>query len=205
MVSTLRHAFDQAGSVDSVPLNPRYSYLRVIFDGQPVILALGYTDPTPDGVIQVWYGADRQVLRLQNGRLLGLVGLPLEWRSVSLPTFPAWSELANTNQPLQWTRIRDVMPGYRMGIRDALVLRRIDPPAKNELRKLDAAALTWFEESFDLAAPETAANEILPPARYAVDMTDGTGKVVYAEQCLSPNQCLSWQQWSASDQAAANE
>lgn len=197
VVRTLSGAFSGAGDIDNVSLNPRYSYLWVVFDGHPLILALGYIEPANDGDIQVWYGADHQVLRLKNGRLFGVVGMVVEWRSVTLPTLPSWSELVYRDQPFEWTRTRDVMPGYRLGVQDMLVLRRIAPPTKSELRKRDTAALIWFEESL------SGAVEKLPPARYAVDASDGENKIVYAEQCLSPDVCLSWQKWSAADQSVA--
>jgi hypothetical protein len=123
----------------------------------------------------------------------------VEWRGVTLPTLPSWSELVHRDQPYAWTRTRDVMPGYRSGVQDALILRRIAPPDNSALRKRDAAALIWFEESLDSSISNTA--ERLPLARYAVDVVDGESKVVYAEQCLSPAVCLSWQRWSAADQS----
>ena len=55
-------------------LNQRFAYLRVTA-GKPVaFMALGYVDPHPNGPVEVWYSADREVIRLQNGRLVGTAG-----------------------------------------------------------------------------------------------------------------------------------
>lgn len=191
-ILTLRQAGERAGSIDGVPLDLNYRYLRFALNGHPVIIALGYVEADSRGSMEVWYGADRQMLRLQNGRLLAIVGFPVEWRSVSVPPLPSWSELAQTDRPVKWTRIRDVMPGYRYGVRDELVLRRIDAPSKSELKGLEPGKLTWFEEQSESSVPP---HETLPPARYAVDLHDGQENVVYAEQCLAPDICLSWQRW----------
>ena len=167
-------------------------------------------DPHPQGAIQVWYSAEREVLRFQNGRLVGATGLTTEWRTVSLPELPAWQALARAEAPVRWVRTRDVMPGYRYGVRDALALRVTPAPSRSALQGLDPQALTWFEERFESApGPDLT----LPPARYAVQIQkphhpgaqgappllgeEGTGVVVYGEQCVAPQTCFTWQRWPA--------
>jgi len=169
-------------------LDPRFRYLRVTTQGGSAgFLALGYVDDTPRGQLEVWYSAQLQVLRLKDGRLAGATGVATEWHDVSLPPLPSWRELGRAPAPYRWSRTRDVMPGYRYGVRDTLEIRRIDPPSRSQLAGMDALQLTWFEET----------SETLPPARYAVQIDEGSGTVVYAEQCLAPELCLSWQRWKA--------
>lgn len=177
-------------SDDSSGLNPNYRYLRVVVDGHVVFWALGNTDRDANGPIEVWYSAERAVFRFQNGRLVGSVGLPVEWRNVVLPQLPAWSELSRMGHSFSWERVRDVMPDYRFGIHDKLGLRAIPVPDHSEIRDLNPATLTWFEET------SVSANSNLPAARYAVDLREGGGSVVYGEQCLSADFCFSWQRWS---------
>ena len=180
--------------VDDAKLNPNLRYLRVTISGRVVLLALGYLDAHPQGTIEVWYSAEREAVRLQNGRVVGAVGLTTEWRNVVLPELPAWPKLAGSVEPFQWSRTRDVMPGYRYGLRDTLSLNAIPPLEKSALRGLDPKDLTWFEERFaDGGLSRTA----LPVARYAVDLAGGQGIVVYGEQCLSPQTCFTWQRWPA--------
>ena len=103
-------------------------------------------------------------------------------------------------------RVRDVMPGYRSGVRDELRLRVIPAPARTALQRLDPQALTWFEETVQPPPGVRFAGlgaDTLPPAKYAVDLSHGKATVVYSEQCLSPDFCFTWQRWSAAMQQAA--
>ncbi|MHB1620410.1 MAG: YjbF family lipoprotein [Sulfuricella sp.] len=195
-MQTLQQVVKQDGNIAHAHFNPNFRYLRVVVDGRVVFLALGNEDIDSRGPIEVWYSAEREVLRLQNGRLVGAVGLPTEWRHVSLPErLPSWAALAHAGQAVRWTRTRDVMPGYRFGISDALVLRKISPPNKSELRDVDPQSLTWFEEQTD--TEHSTVSMALPPARYAVDLREGKGTAVYGEQCLAPDLCFTWQRWPA--------
>ena len=184
-------------------LNPNFRYLRITIAGQATLVILGFVDRDPQGPIDVWLSADREVLRIQNGRLIGAVGLTTEWRSVTLPKLPSWSEIARTREPFLWTRVRDVMPGYQFGLRDTLVTRVISTPPRSALQGIDARSLTWFEEQTEpkqsgglLAALGSGQpTAMLPPARYAVDLHAPQETVVYAEQCLSQSFCFTWQRW----------
>lgn len=189
VVQTVRDAFgSNRAAADAFKLDPRYRYLRVTHQGGVAILILGGVDKDARGVIQTWYAADAAVLKLQNGRLVGNTGLSPEWRSVTLPELPAWSTLAAEQKPVQWERMRDVMPGYRFGIRDQLVLSVIPTPSATGLVRIDAEKLVWFEERM-----EASTDEKLPPARYAVQ----GDTVVYGEQCVSAGNCIKWQRWPA--------
>ena len=212
MLQTLKLVASSRNSSASANLNPNFRYLRVTIAGRVALLALGNEDIDTSGLVEVWYSAEREVLRLRNGRLVGAVGLTTEWRNVVMPELPSWSALARGNQPYRWTRVRDVMPGYHFGLRDALSLRVISQPRRSELQGLDPQSLTWFEELVD--AKQFAGNslgasltrgEILPAARYAVDIRGGKEIVVYAEQCLSGDLCFSWQRWPADAQSTAGK
>ena len=205
VVGTLRSAMQGEPGPDPARLNPNFRYLRVTVEGRVAFLALGYVDSHPHGPVEVWYSAKREALRLQGGRLVGATGLTTEWRSVELPELPSWSAIARAGEPVQWERVRDVMPGYRFGVRDALVLRAIAPPGKSALQGLDPKSLAWFEERFrDESRPGLLAAlgavapdaQVLPPARYAVELREGRETVVYGEQCVSADLCFTWQRWA---------
>jgi len=202
IVQTLQNIWADTPDVSKGSLNPNFRYLRVVVDGRISLLVLGYTDSHPRGPIEVWYSAERQVIRLQNGRLIGASGTTTEWNSVSLPILPAWSAIATLKAPVRWVRSRDVMPGYRFGIKDELITRAVPPPRQNNLTGIDPRELIWFEEKYDLPATSTSytsrnASEPLPVAKYAVALSNGPGTVIYAEQCLSKSLCFSWQRWPA--------
>ena len=203
-VQTLREAVIGPRDAAEAQLNPAFRYLRVTVDGRVTFLALGSVDQHPHGPVEVWVSGQREVLRLQNGRLAGASGVTTEWRAVTLPELPSWTAIARAAQPLQWVRVRDVMPGYRFGVRDELVLSAISPPQKSALQRVDAQSLSWFEERFRSGrvagrwtrlVGSTPADAALPPARYAVDLRNGDGVVVYGEQCLAPELCFTWQRW----------
>lgn len=204
ILQTLPYAYGRNPDVDNARLNPNFRYLRVTIGGRAVLLAQGNLDSHAQGPVEVWYSAEREVLRLQNGRLVGAVGLTTEWRDVSLSELPSWSAAARTDQTLRWIRTRDVMPGYRFGVRDVLSLRVVAEPTQSALKGLDSQRLTWFEERF-VSEPATGVSTIfgksstadipLPPARYAVDLQGGRETVVYGEQCLAPDLCFTWQRW----------
>lgn len=204
ILQTLPYAYGRSPGVDNARLNPNFRYLRLTIGGRVVLLALGDVDSHPRGPIEVWYSAEREVLRLQNGRLAGAVGLTTEWRNVALPELPPWSVAARADRAFRWTRTRDVMPGYRFGVNDVLSLRVVEAPQRSALQGLDAQRLTWFEERIEsgrvaglsaVFGDGTGAEAVLPPARYAVDLQGGQETVVYGEQCLAPELCFTWQRW----------
>ena len=193
-MQTLQVAFRRDAGVDNAKLNPDFRYLRVTIAGRTALLVLGYEEKDPRGPIEVWYSAEREVLKMQQGRIIGALGTTTEWRNVRLPELPAWSALARESAPRRWVRTRDVMPGYRYGLREALLVGPAPTPERSALRDLDARSLAWFEERLETPIPgETA----LPPARYAVRIAGGKETVVYGEQCLAPELCFTWQRWPA--------
>lgn len=211
ILQTLPYAYGRNPGVDNARLNPNFRYLRITIGGRVVLLALGNVDSDPRGPIEVWYSAEREVLRLQNGRLIGAVGLTTEWRNVTLHELPSWSAAAHAGRALRWTRTRDVMPGYQFGVKDELSLRVIQAPRRSALQGMDPQRLTWFEESVEsgtavglLAALGNGfgADGVLPPARYAVDLRGGRKAVIYGEQCLAADLCFTWQRWPVQAQSA---
>jgi hypothetical protein len=154
------------------------------------------------GPVEVYYGSSGEVLRLRDGRLMGVLGLVTEWRQVADPA-PAWADVVKLREPAAFVRTRDVMPGYRSGVQDELVLRPVAAPERSALRNVDPKSLEWFEESVrnrGRTRIPAAASETLPPARYALDLAGAKPTVVYSEQCLAPDLCFTWQRWSVAIQ-----
>lgn len=174
----------QAGGV---ALNKAYRYLRVQTGKRVVYFALGYLDPHPEGTIEVWYSGEREVLRLQNGRVVGVTGTPTEWLSVTLKGQPAWS--GNPDGAV-YERVRDVSPGYRFGLRETLRILSVPPPRGVNLVGMPVEDLTWFQES-------AAGADDLLPSLYGVRQEQGTPRVVYSEICLNRDLCFSWQRWQS--------
>ncbi|QGZ60693.1 YjbF family lipoprotein [Paraburkholderia acidisoli] len=184
------HSTRSSNNLDSTRLDPKFTYLRITVHGRSTLMVLGYTDPDPHGPIEVWYSAGSEVLRLQNGRVVGSAGLPMNWSSVRYSAVPAWREIT---APVTLERTRDVMPNYDFGVQDVLTLAPIKPPSSSDLADLPADKLAWFAES----SRTSSARDALPPARYAVEQLNGQSVAVYGEQCFAKSFCLSWQRWPA--------
>lgn len=182
-------------ALSSVKLNPAYQYLRVQVVGQPAaLLVLGYVDAHPDGNIEVWYSANHEVIKTQNGRIVATAGLATDWVAVRFPVAPPpWSD-----QPPPDTTIfrwRDEMPGYRFNLAEQLVQSRLTEglPAirlPSSLPATVAARFVWVRE-----AQVGATSILLPPAWYALERVDGHFQVAYSYQCLSQALCLNLQRW----------
>ena len=170
-------------------LNPNYRYLHVTLgSAKPALLVLGYVDAHPQGDIEVWYSAQGEVLRLQNGRLVGAAGLPVEWRRVAYPqTPPDWQSVLP--EGARFSTVRDEQPGYRLGLVEQVVLTPL-PGTPLVLPNQTYATAAWFQESY------TGANgQIRPAAWFAFGNYGGQKTIVYSRQCLSASLCLNLQRW----------
>lgn len=204
-VESLQEVVRTRRPVEPAKLDPNFEYLRVTRGSQVGLMWRGAVEPSPEGPVEVYYSGSGEVLRLRAGRLVGVWGVATEWRQVT-DFAPAWALVVKAREPVAFARVRDVMPGYRSGVRDELALRRVTAPERTTLRGVDPNALAWFEETMQARSafrlPGTV-SEILPPALYAVDVAGEHPVVVYSEQCLAPDFCFTWQRWSAAVQQAA--
>jgi hypothetical protein len=175
-------------NVDAIKLNPALRYLRVTVRGRVALLVLGYVEPHPEGEIDTWYSVEGEVLRLQNGRIVGTAGLETDWRAVRNVSLPAWKDMVG-RPALVYSRERDEMPGYRFGIAENVTLYSVPAPSNSRLAVLPADGLRWYEETV-LGQPDGLAS-----ARFALHA--GEPRVVYGEQCLSQKLCIAWQTWPA--------
>lgn len=175
--------------ISDAKLNPNYRYLHVTLTGaKPALLVLGYLDAHPQGVIEVWYSAQGEILRLQNGRLVGTTGLPLDWRRVDYPQPPpAWQSVPAAGA--RFTRVRDEQPGYRLGLMEQVFLTPLQKPPL-ALPDDSLASAAWFQESYTEANGATR-----PDAWFALGNDGGQKAIVYSRQCLSSSACLTLQRW----------
>ena len=200
VVQSMRELLPQSGRGEAAKLDPKFEYLRVTRDKRVALLWRGSVERAEPYPVDVFYSGQGEVVRVQNGRIAGAVGLTTEWRRVEIRS-PSWSAIAKAPESARVVRTRDVMPGYVAGLREELALRSIAAPARTTLTGIDPQTLAWFEERVASAPPPGMPT--LPPSRYAVDLAQAGGVVVYAEQCLAVDLCFSWQRWSAAMQQAA--
>ena len=195
---------EQLGAANGADLllktNPLYRYLRIDVVGRPAaLLVLGYVDAHPQGDIEVWYSSSREVIKTQNGRIVSTSGLELDWRRVQFSVVPpAWD--AVPSQSVNYTRLRDEMPGHHAAISDQLEVKPwtglppINLPATLPIEA--ARNYRWFRE-----ATLSSSAQSLPPAWFAWGLRGGQPTVVYSEQCLSVSFCLILQPWPVQESA----
>ncbi|WP_309373981.1 YjbF family lipoprotein [Rhodoferax sp.] len=180
-------------AIASSTLNPSFHYLRVNVPGvSPALLVLGYVDHDAQGDIEVWYSAKHEVIKTQNGRIVGTSGLEVDWQSVRFTTAPpTWDGLRQASYT--FTRVRDEMPGYRYDLADQLTSSRVDGVPSivlpTSLPSDVAKSYEWVRESSSSAQPG------LPDSWYALEKVDGKYRVAYSYQCLSKQLCLNLQRW----------
>lgn len=168
-------------------VNPAYRYLRVKVDDRVAFFVLGYLDPHPEGMTEVWFSAQKEVLRLRQGRIMGVTGTATEWLNVAYQRVPAWSKgMSGT----AYERVRDVAPGYRYGISEILQLQPVMAPENSSLLGIAPESLSWYMES-------ALGSRTLKPTLYALRKDENDPLVVYSETCLATDLCFSWQRWPA--------
>ncbi|NQW93178.1 MAG: YjbF family lipoprotein [Polaromonas sp.] len=191
---------NSADSTLTAKLNPALRYLRVQAQGQTsALLVLGYVDPDPQGDIEVWYSSAREVIKLQNGRIVSTTGLETNWRAVRFSVAPpAWSDAAEVGGT--YMRLRDQMPGHRYALSDRLQLKplagvpNVQLPAS--LPHEQAITYRWFSET-----ALNAGNASLPTSLFAWAAYRGQPTVVYSQQCLSATFCLTLQLWPVQEKS----
>lgn len=205
---TMTVAFsDPSKSIEAQTLKPELSYLRVSVNGQPALMVLGYLDPHPNGPIEVWYSASKEVIRIQNQRLLGTQGLRINWIDTELVNAPTFTEVLerlstparNRQRSLRYTRMRTSMPEYAVNVRDTIMVQIREtpaplPPSLKAWQTIQPSALTWVSETTQVTIADSQARATPLEAIYAVDRTQ-PARVLYAKQCIAPNYCVEWQPW----------
>ncbi len=183
-----------ASDIAQTKLSPDYRYLRVEVAGaNAALLVLGYLDADAQGDVETWYSSRGEVIKLQNGRIVGTAGLATDWRHVTYPVAPpAWPAVPSNG--LQFTRVRDESPGYRNAIAQTIQLKPWvgvpSVPLASTLPTDVARSYDWYQE-VQTGSPK----QTLPPSWFAVDLYHGQRMVVYSEQCLSVTLCLKLQRW----------
>ena len=190
---TLKHAFKSLYQSKNYQLDPNLSYLRVTNGDHVAFLALGYIDEENENkpsAVEVWYSAEKEVLRLKNGRLVGLTGTEIELRNTFFFDLPVWKDIED---PQTFTLVQDQMPGSWYKKSTKLTISRIAKPGNVKLLNVSKEDLIWFEEKV------VGGDNSMSPSKYGVRIDQGKYIPIYGEQCLAKDFCLTWQKWAASD------
>lgn len=191
--------------IDETPLNPNLRYLKVDANGQPALLVLGYQDVKKVDTQDVWYSAFKEVFEIRGGRLANTEGLETNWTEVQLLNAPVLTEglLDSTdnekrrNPKFRFSRVRSVMPGYHMNIRETVVMEALNE-APNDIPKAlkdpeNNLNIRWIQET--VLVPPNNQNPSIKPLRaiYAIDIS--TKEVIFGKQYLTPEYYVSWLNW----------
>jgi len=191
--------------IDQTVLNPRYRYLKVDVNNLPALLVLGYEETLPNGAVNTWYSAYKEVVQIQNGRLVNTQGLEINWTDVSMSNaLPLVSVamlspdmLSKKNSALRYQRIRTVMPGYRANIEEIVqiqLLEDVPSEAPKILRQgNEAQSIRWVQET--VVMQTNVRTPYLDPVRAIYAINTKTSQVIYGRQCLAAQFCVSWLQW----------
>lgn len=187
---SLFYALDPDRRVRTARLDPQFEYLRVVVDGRLALLARGVIDQREGRNLEVFFSADREVLKLSSGRLEEFSN-GRRHILVQPPgaDYPPWNLDASTDYSVEI----DVRPNYRFSIQQRRVLRPLlQPPKKTKLKDIDPASLKWFEE---LPLDHSTAHR---RSLFGVRFEAGAPQVVYSEQCIASDLCLTIQRWRSS-------
>jgi hypothetical protein len=162
-------------------LQPGFEYLWVSVDGRASVMALGLRETRGMAVHEHWYTGQGEMLYLVNGRVQQALGFTHEVRHQTGQA-PAWSELGQSLNAVQWTRQLDLMPGYRMGVQEYVASSSVAEPSR--LPEGVPAHARWYADTVN----GKYANGLA--WRYEQRFAVANDQVVYSEQCLAATLCL---------------
>ena len=160
---------------------PGVAYLHITVNGRQAWMALGERTQDTQGVHTYWYSGQGEMLHLRNGRLVEALGLTHELRG-QRGVAPSWDAVAQSPQGVQWQHQRDWMPGYRYGVWANISSQTTVPTPQQE--QLVGPGAQWFVDRVHTQMAQAQAWHYLE--RFAVR----DQQVVYSEQCLAPQLCL---------------
>jgi hypothetical protein len=172
--------------VSQALLVPEFAYLRIVVNGRLAFLARGAIDRRGTQPLEVFFSADRETLKLLDGRIV-------EYSSsgrhiiVESETPPApW-----TVESRSFALFRESRPEYVVSTH--IVSRRliVEPPKPSNLIGIAPASLTWFEEITEQSGFGNARSI------YAIRRGTNGAEVVYSEQCIAPDLCFTVQLWDS--------
>jgi len=171
-------------------MDPNLQYLEAHTVGAQAMMVLGYVvTPQQQPSVQTWYDSQRELLRTQNGFMVGLTGVKnyisntqYTWaepnqQGVQLPTGKTYSQpdqqIFNKTVALQFAPI----PQAQVNTKNSVLRKRLVEATKNEKQ-----TLLWFQE-----IPQ--ADSDIP---YSLHAFTSTGSPVYGSQCLTSATCIEW-------------
>jgi hypothetical protein len=169
--------------VRQAKLEPGYRYLLVEQQGREALLVWIGNESSALGETSVWLSADGVVVRLVEGRLVGVAEPNRNWRLTSETPLSQQSSS-------QLKQTSDEQPGFHMGLVRTVTTLPL-PVTARPMPWVDGEQnLNWLEE-IDVTTGQRL-------ALYAVNERKQT---IAGQRCLGAEWCLRWQTWPATKTA----
>lgn len=169
---------------------PGLQYLEAHTVGAQAMMVLGYVaTPPQQPPVHTWYDSQRELLRLQNGFMVGLTGVKnyisnteYTWaapnqQGVQLPTSKTYSQpdqqVFNQTVTLSFQAVLE----SSVNTKNSVLRKRLIEAARQSEQPL-----LWYQE-----VPQP--NSQLP---YSLHAFTSDGNPVYGSQCLTPSVCIEW-------------
>jgi hypothetical protein len=169
--------------VRKTALQPDYRYLLVETDGQEALMVWIGNEPHRLGQASVWVSSDGVIIRLVNGKLVGVSEPRRHWQLISesiVTSPPPGSSITRL------TQTSDAQPGYRMG-----VMRTVD----QKVLPAGEQAMAWVDHSLALRWQEEVDSNT--GERTALYGLNSSNQITAGHRCMTAQWCLRWQTWPA--------
>lgn len=181
VTDTAGHFLRSNKNAEKMAYLPGFEYLEVEWQGRKAAMALGYRENKGSQVSEYWYSGQGEMLKLLNGRIVQVLGMTQEVRSLSTNT-PSWADLLSHRLPVVWSQTKDTMPGYRYGLQEFVISQQVIPTrvetalvnttdgwVLEEIKSKEESGKTWiYQQKFALA----------------------NDRVIYSEQCVARDMCF---------------
>lgn len=184
-LQTMQEPLATSLDVSRLTLDPNLSYLKLGVNGQEALLVLGYQTAEE----KIWFSSDRAIVKTKNGYLSGMQGFVTNWEVVSGPDL---IKFPNLGLPTSYSRVRNVMPGYQYEVRESVLVTPLLSAPSSVPAELPGKPWRWFSEK--VTSQYGGHKQVYDyPGLIALDVSKKPYQVMYAQQCLKRDFCLSWQ------------
>lgn len=171
-------------------LNPQFNFIRFSLNGNIAWLAQGSQDNFPKPVTEVYFSNDGSVSKWANGRLIYLKTPLIRWSENQSDHIQWTSFLQDSTQNTTFTRQIDTAENI-FSVNEQRKLSKINEPKRHNYVG-NTKNLIWLHETTITSHTNKAIKSY--DSWYAILRT--TGQPVYGQQCISKQQCISWQKWN---------
>lgn len=181
VIDTAGYSFQRSVSSQEKSYVPGFEYLEVEWQGRKSAMALGYRSVNAGQTDEYWYSSQGEMLKLQNGRIVQVLGMTREVRRIYAKT-PVWVDLTSQKLPTVWLKTIDVMPSYRFGVQEFVITQQVTPKSIDQLVGKDVTH--WIAE--EVKSKDDTGKTWIYKQKFAL----ANNVVIYSEQCVAKDMCF---------------